>query len=367
MNQPPSYRLALLACLLWALLAALPPPSVQAQSPSQPLRIATRVVPPFVEQDKGELTGFSIDLWKAIADDLKIPSTFTVKSSVGDLLTEVQTGKADAGIAAVSITSERDKVLDFSQPMFNSGLQILTPGQAGAAASPIRGLFSLLFSSAMLEWLGIALTLIIVPAHILWLLERNHSESMLPSKAYFPGIFHALWWSAGTLATQADQMPRSTLARILAVLWMFTGVVFVAYFTAQVTASLTVQQLQGNIKGPDDLPGKRIATTSGSTSAAYLRENKSTPVEFPRIEDAYTALLNGQADAVVFDAPVLLYYSSHDGKGKVQMVGEVFRKEDYGIVFPPNSPYRKPINLALLKLRENGTYQKIYDKWFANP
>lgn len=367
MKRTPLRKLIVFACLLPALLSAFPGRSVWAQTPIRPLRIATRVVPPFVEQDQGALSGFSIDLWNAIAADLKMPSNFTVNNSVGDLLTEVQSGRADVGIAAVSITSERDKVLDFSQPMFNSGLQILIPGQANANASPIRGLFSLLFSPAMLVWLGIALVLIVVPAHILWLLERGHPEGMLPSKAYFPGIFHALWWSAGTLATQADQMPRSTLARILAVLWMFTGVVFVAYFTAQVTASLTVQQLQGNIKGPDDLPGKRIATTSGSTSAAYLRDNHSTVVEFPRIEDAYEALLNGQADAVVFDAPVLLYYSSHEGKGKVQMVGEVFRKEDYGIVFPPNSLYRKPVNLALLRLRENGTYQKLYDKWFANP
>ncbi|WP_338421848.1 transporter substrate-binding domain-containing protein [Nostoc flagelliforme] len=40
------------------------------------------------------------------------------------------------------------------------------------------------------------------------------------------------------------------------------------------------------------------------------------------------------------------------------------REESYGIVLPNNSQYRKPINQALLNLKENGTYQSLYDKWF---
>jgi polar amino acid transport system substrate-binding protein len=60
----------------------------------------------------------------------------------------------------------------------------------------------------------------------------------------------------------------------------------------------------------------------------------------------------------------LQYYAANAGKGRVQMVGPLFHKEDYGIVFQPNSPLRKRVNNALLELREDGTYQKLYDKWF---
>jgi len=64
---------------------------------------------------------------------------------------------------------------------------------------------------------------------------------------------------------------------------------------------------------------------------------------------------------------VLLYYASHEGKGKgkVQVVGPIFRKENYGIVFPDKSPLRKRVNEALLKLRENGTYDQLYKTWFG--
>jgi polar amino acid transport system substrate-binding protein len=85
------------------------------------------------------------------------------------------------------------------------------------------------------------------------------------------------------------------------------------------------------------------------------------------IPDAYKALLNSDVDAVVFDAPVLLYFAANEGKGRVQMIGAPFRKEDYGIIFRPNNPLRREVNAMLLTLREDGTYQRIYEKWFGGP
>ena len=61
---------------------------------------------------------------------------------------------------------------------------------------------------------------------------------------------------------------------------------------------------------------------------------------------------HGRVDAVVYDAPVLLYYAAHDGNGKVQPAGSIFRKEKYAVVFPSDSRYRKPVNEALLRLEE---------------
>ena len=160
-------------------------------------------------------------------------------------------------------------------------------------------------------------------------------------------------------------MPRSAAARVAAVIWMFSSVVFLAYFTASVTSTLTLQQLRGDIKGPDDLPGKPVASVKGSTSVEYLKSRHIDVTAFEKIEEAYQALQSGQVNAVVYDAPVLRYYASHEGKGKVQVVGSIFRKENYGIAFPSNSRYRKPVNEALLKLKENGTYDQLYNKWFG--
>jgi polar amino acid transport system substrate-binding protein len=328
------------------------------------LKIATRLVSPFVTEENGELGGFSIELWQNIAQELGIKSEFKKTANVTDLLDAVKSKQVDAGIAAISVTSQRERDFDFSQPIFDSGLQILVRSQGHQNA--IGRLVESLFTPAFLQLLGIMLLIILIPAHIVWLVERNHQGGFLENSSYFPGIFKACWWAAGTLATQAEEMPKSPWGRVMAVVWMFISVVFIAYFTATVTTSLTVEQLQSNIKGPQDLPGKRVATIAGSTSANYLRQQKIDSKEFKQIDEAYTALNDGDLDAVVFDAPILLYYAAHDGKGKVQVVSNIFRKESYAIAFQNGSPYRKPINNALLSLQEKGKYQEIYDKWFSN-
>jgi len=327
------------------------------------VRVATRLIPPFVMQGSGELTGFSINLWEKIAIEMGLKSQLTVYDTLPEMLAAVDQGNADLAIAAISVTADRQQQFDFSYPMFSSGLQILVlnPQRTGFMPNLLRDLFS----PVILQIIGLAILMVVIAAHIIWLFERRHPESMI-SKHYFPGIFEAAWWSASTLATQADQMPRGSIGRVIAVFWMFTAVIFVAYFTATVTTGMTVQQLQSNIQSVDDLSGRIVATTKGSTAAAFLQEQKIQTLEFAAIDEAYAALLTKKAEAVVFDAPVLLYYAAHGGRGKVQVVGEVFRDESYGIVLPNNSPYRKPMNAALLKLKENGVYDTLYAQWFKS-
>ncbi len=337
----------------------------QSPSPTSPksgvLRVATRLLPPFAIENNGSYTGFSIELWQKIAAELGKTSNIVVYPTLPEVLSAVENSKVDVAIAAISITAEREQKLDFSYPMFNTGLQILvrTPQKSGFVPNLLRDLVSPVF----LQLFGLAVAMVVVAAHIIWILERRHPKSAI-DEAYFPGIFQAAWWAAATLATQAEEMPKGALGRLMAVFWMFIAVVFVAYFTATVTTSMTVQTLQGDIKSLDDLQSRTVATTAGSTAAEFLKTKQIKTLALDTIEAAYDALLNKQADAVIFDAPVLMYYASREGKGNVQLVGNILREESYGIAVPNDSPYRKLINSALLKLRENGTYQALYDVWF---
>ncbi len=364
-----TFAIVITSSLNPANITAQPKPSPSAtEIPASPLQgktltVATRVLPPFVTEENGELGGFSIELWQKIAQELGVKSEFKKATDVGGLLDLVKSKKTDLGIAAISVTSQREQDFDFSQPIFESGLQILVRSQG--QQSSIRRLVSSIFNPTLFQLLGLMVLILLIPAHIVWFVERNHSGGFLENSNYFPGIFKACWWAAATLATQAEEMPKGPLGRLMAVIWMFISVVFIAYFTATVTTSLTVEQLQSNIKGLGDLTDKKIATIAGTTSATYLKQQRLEVKEF-EIGQAYEALNNAEVDAVVFDAPILLYYAAHEGKGKVQVVGSIFRKEGYAIALPNGSPYRKPINNALLSLQEKGTYQEIYDKWFAS-
>jgi len=364
-------RMALFVALIVAALGVIAPspraqPSADtAPTADRPLKVAVRVVPPFVFTDNGALTGFSIDLWNAIARELGRPSEFVVKGPLPELLEEAGSGRADAAIAAISITAAREQRYDFSQPMFDSGLQILVSSDRATSGSKLPGLFHLLASGSFLELMGLLLLLMIIPVPLIWFLERRGHPDFVRSKTRHGEFFKSMWWSASTLVGQATEMPYTFLGRVVAVLWMLIGVVFVSYFTATVTASLTVQQLEQSISGPSDLVGKRVATVKGSTAAAYLRTLNIDPLEFDRFDEAAESLTGGRADAVVYDSPVLLHYAAHEGRGRVQTAGAVFRSEYYGILFQRDSHLRKEVNEALLKLRESGEYRTLYRKWFT--
>ena len=359
-----------LAAVFWlaATLATTASAEPKAQAEPRDINVATRILPPLVVEQKQALSGFSIELWNAIAARLKLKTSYQPAPDVRALLEEVRSGKAEIGVAAISITAAREIEFEFSQPILNAGLQIMVRGGGGrdGDSNPLWDLLGLLFSKTSLVWLGVALLLLLIPSHVVWFLERRHNSGIVPTGKYIPGIFYAMFWSAATLATQAENQPRQWLARVVAVFWMFTGIVFVALYTAQLAATLTVQQIQGGINGPDDLAGRKVATTRGSTAANVVRDLRAQVVEFAGIGEAYEALQNRDVDAVVFDSPVLLYYAANDGKGRVHLVGTPFRKEDYGIIFRPGNPLRRQVNATLLQLREDGTYQQIYDKWFAS-
>src|SRR5215475_8511364 len=137
----------LIASLFLSLLAT--------QSFGQPkpenLRVATRLVKPFVFEDKGQLSGFSVELWQEIARQLNIKSEFVVKPTVRDLLASIDDHEANLGIAAISITAERELKWDFSQPMFDAGLQILIPIQANRSML-VTTILANLFSSAVVPY-----------------------------------------------------------------------------------------------------------------------------------------------------------------------------------------------------------------------
>jgi polar amino acid transport system substrate-binding protein len=124
----------------------------QTNQDEQPLRVVTREIEPFVVKEGDRLTGFSIDLWKEIALLIDQPFEFIEVDSVGEQLAAVENGEADVGIAAISITAEREEVLDFSHAYYRSGLQVMTI--AGGRTRVITVLANLL-TSRVLPVIGI--------------------------------------------------------------------------------------------------------------------------------------------------------------------------------------------------------------------
>jgi polar amino acid transport system substrate-binding protein len=330
---------------------------------SRKLIVAVKPLEPFVIKRGEKLEGFSIDLWDAIAKSNGWDFEYKFLPTVQAVLEDVQGGLSDVGIAGISMTDEREQLVDFSYPMFNAGLQIMVPDRA---VSSWQDALKNAFSGDLLRILGLMVGVIIFAAHVIWLVERR-IDPQFP-RAYFAGVGEGIWRAGINLATGGfgDRAPSTVVGRIVALVWVLFGIILISNFTAAVTTNLTVQQIQGNISGPNDLYGKRVVTVANTTAGSYLQAQNIAFKGVENVEAAYQLLETGKADALVYDSPVLLYHANTIGRGKLRVVGAIFKREFYGIALQPGSVLRETINRRVLDFTNGDVYQKIYERWFGN-
>ncbi len=320
--------------ILSAALAVLSGEAAAQDSGGQQLRVGTRHVPPFAMKDaEGKWTGISIDLWKEIAQELGLSFAFQEKELQG-LIDGLRSGQLDAAVAALTITSEREELFDFTHPFYHSGLGIAVPAQAtGGWKSVVRQLFSMRLAGAIA---ALAAILFLVGL-VVWALERKKNAEQFGGKTA-DGLGSAFWWAAVTMTTvgYGDKAPRTFGGRLVSLIWMFASLLLISSFTAAIASALTVSQLETGIDGPEDLPGLRVATVVGSTAETYLRKNRVTAIAFDRPRDALQAIGEGVADAAVYDAPILRYLVNKELRLPLHVVARVFEPQDYafGRVLP---------------------------------
>ena len=124
-----------------------------------------------------------------------------------------------------------------------------------------------------------------------------------------------------------------------------------------------------DVKKFEDLKGKTVAVQEDTTGAVYAEKlkDKGTVIKAYETNDrALVELKNGKADAVICDLPVLQYFLKNGGSAYARLVGSALTAEEYGIVVAKKKPdMEKAVNQALDALKQNGTYDKIYEKWFG--
>lgn len=129
-----------------------------------------------------------------------------------------------------------------------------------------------------------------------------------------------------------------------------------------------IVRADSDVEDIDDLEGMSIATKTGSTSYDYLEDkfgDNADVTPYPGTSDMYMALLGRNVDAVFYDAPNVAYFSQTRGEGRTKVVGPLYEGQQYGIVFNKGSEWVEPTNEALAEMREDGTYDEIYEKWFG--
>jgi glutamate/aspartate transport system substrate-binding protein len=123
------------------------------------------------------------------------------------------------------------------------------------------------------------------------------------------------------------------------------------------------------------LAGKKVATTTGTTSVQLLRKHeKANGVNFEEVfgkdhADSFLLLESGRADAFVMDGSILAGNIANSKNPKdYKIVGEVLATEPIAIMVPKNDPeFKAAVNAAIAKIVANGKMPGLWNKWFLAP
>ena len=142
-----------------------------------------------------------------------------------------------------------------------------------------------------------------------------------------------------------------------------------------VTANRFVSKKDANLKTVDDLKGKTVVSTSGTTNiknATEINVEKKLGMNIITAQghaEAFLAVETGRAVAFFMD-DILLYSLVANSKNPSEWVisADALTVEPYGIMLRKDDvAFKKVVNGAINALYKSGEINKIYDKWFLQP
>lgn len=338
--------------------------TVSAAGPAQNLVVGIKEAPPFaVRMADGSWEGISVELWRRVAETLGVRYEYR-ELELERMLRDVEAGRIDIAVGALTVTPERERVMDFSHPFYNTGLAIATARRSG---NPWMSVARGLVSGAFLKTVGVLLVVLLSVGALVWLAERRRNAGQFSGDAV-RGLGDGFWWSAVTMTTvgYGDKTPVTPLGRALAVVWMFAAIIIISGITATITSALTVSQLETPVQGPEDLPDVRVGTVEGSTSARYLADRRIGFSTFDDLTRGLEAVKSGRFDALVYDAPLLRYHVNRQFKGELAVLPSTFLRQDYGFAMPGGSPLRERVNRAVLEEIKSGSWEDILYRYLGD-
>ena len=354
--------LGILALLIFAFL----PVSVSARddrSTPDKVVVAVAEVPPFAMKAKdGRWEGLSIELWKAIAQKLGVE--FELREySPDQLVGAVTKGEVDV-IPALAATEQHEMIMDLSLPFLRSGSAI------AVAANPTEHSWlhfaGRLVSLNLLPVIGLLILLSLTAGTIVWLFEAGGNPDMFGGGTV-RGIGHGIWWAVQTLTTvgYGDKAPKTLGGRMVALVWMFASVILIAGFTAAITTSFTVGELQGKVRGLSDLPNVRVGSLSQSQALNYLTKRGIAVLPFENAKDGLQAIVDKKIDAFVFNEAVLRNLVRTEFPGRVQVLASTFDHYYVSMAVPSGSALREPLDRALLAVTATDDWLRLVELYMG--
>ncbi len=327
------------------------------------VNVGVIVEAPFIKKDaSGHYGGYSFELWGQIERKLGVTGNIREFDTFAALLEGVSSGAIDIAVADIFITSDREKLMEFTHPIADGGLRMMVNS---APKHSLKRLFSGLINNGHLEILGYGAIVVFVLSFLLMFLWRRIDKDF-PNTAHdgFAEAFYRIVSLTVSGKTKVSSVS-TWYTKILAAIWLVFGVGVVAYITSSMTSVMTVESIKHSINDIDDLGGKPVGAVKGTLGESYCLKRGFDVTSYATLEKAVNGIVSRDVVAVVDDALLLEAYDHAHPALAIDEVGPLFEKRKYAFALPKGSPLRHQINIALIELEETGDVQKIYSKYFG--
>ena len=269
------------------------------------LVVAYTAGPPFVIAKTETPTGVSVWLWERVAKQLNIPFVYK-RMPFGKMMEGVKDGTVDVSINAITVTADRSQNMDFTFPFYISNATVVVRNQGiiDRMMSFISPIFTLSFLGGF-----IFLTIIIMGFGVLlWWIERKQNPENF--RLGWKGVWDGIWWSVVTMTTvgYGDKTPKTTKGKMVALLWMFSGLFFISSLTASLASNLTLSQLNQSNQQILDFKEKKVGTVSGSGTHNFMKRYFFKKVStYQTLAEGFIALEKEKIEALMYDEPIIRY------------------------------------------------------------
>ncbi len=343
-------------------------PSLKAQNQNTPLktkfRVGLKVDPPYVMKDNdGDYYGLSVDVWYKISSDLAIPYEFIEYTHTQDMIVSLAGRKIDLVINLLSYSGQRARQLDVTLPFLTSSMAVAV---RSTNESQIIVFFSNLASPSFLKLFGVLVLIVFAFGIIVWLVEKQYNPTDFRDGIY--GVMDGIWWSTVTITTvgYGDKTPKTTLGKMISMLWMFAAISLISSFTATIASTLTVNRLETEINTLQDLNkiGK-IGTVRNSDTEDYLVRHQLKPFKkYDSTEEGLEDLDNGVIKAFAHDRAVIHFFITEQNLGdQIKLVPTMFNKHYLSWLMTRNNLYYRQINPEIADFLGRESWEKYLQKY----
>ncbi|NLR90530.1 MULTISPECIES: transporter substrate-binding domain-containing protein [Flammeovirga] len=328
------------------------------------LRVGVREDPPFVIKGlDGTFYGLSIDLWHMVAEDLQLVYEFVEYEHMPGLILGLSRKKIDISANPMPVSSTRIRQLDVTYPFMTTSLGVVVKKNK---QDEITIFFSNLFSYGFLKLFFTLIIIVFLFGTLVWWVEKKYNAKDF--RDGIEGIMDGIWWSTVTITTvgYGDKTPKTTLGRAISMVWMFIAISLISSFTATITSTLTLNQLESKINTIEDLrkmKGK-IGVTAHSGAESYLLKHQINPVSYVKPEEGLEALESGEIMAFLHDKPIMRYLIKENGnEDRFEVLQSNFKQNYYSFFMPRNSRMYKKVNTEIVDNIDKDSWHRLLQKY----